>query len=99
MSKQEEEREKLKWIQLREDMDQVLVKESTKDKIIRRCKENPFVPIGAVATVTAFLVGINSFRKGDKIMSQKMMRARVFAQSFTIVAMVGGVFFTATKKS
>lgn len=39
------------WIQLKKDMDKVAFTESGYEKIIRKCKENPFVPIGNKLTI------------------------------------------------
>jgi len=36
-------------------------------------------------------------RKGDQVKSQRMMRLRVFAQGFTVLALVGGAML-ATRK-
>ena len=44
------------------------------------------VPIGFVATTTCLVVGIKSFYDRDSVRQQKMMRARVFAQFFTVCA-------------
>jgi len=59
------------------------------DKGIRKCKENPFVPIGALLT-TAFLAGgFRAFQRGEKHKMQYMMRGRVVAQGFTLVVILG----------
>lgn len=34
------------WVQLKKDMDKVATTETGGQRIIRKCKENPFVPIG-----------------------------------------------------
>lgn len=34
------------WVQLRYDMDKLISTESAKDKLVRKFKENPVVPIG-----------------------------------------------------
>ncbi|CAM9854612.1 unnamed protein product, partial [Laminaria digitata] len=36
-------------------------------------------------------VGIYSFKKGNKQLSQKLMRGRVVAQGFTILVMTAGL--------
>ena len=36
-------------------------------------------------------------KTGDKAMSQKMMRLRVGAQGFTVLALLGGVFYSSYK--
>uniref|UniRef100_A0A3Q3W5Y1 HIG1 domain-containing protein n=1 Tax=Mola mola TaxID=94237 RepID=A0A3Q3W5Y1_MOLML len=74
------------------------VKEETfKEKFIRKTKENPFVPIGSVATAGALLYGLRAFHQGKTRQSQLLMRGRIFAQGFTVVAIIFGVFATALK--
>lgn len=36
----------LDWVQLKKDMDEVAPSGTNYEKIIRKCKENPLVPIG-----------------------------------------------------
>ena len=44
--------------------------------------------------IYAFSHGLRSFHRGDKATSQSMMRFRIVAQGFTVVAfMVGSIFF------
>jgi len=67
--------------------------ETMGQKLSRKVKENPFVPVGALATVGALTYGLFSFVRGDTRMQQLMMRARVAAQGGTIVAVAGGVVY------
>jgi len=46
--------------------------------------------LGAFATLGALTYGLWCFRKGRGHASQMMMRARILAQGFTIVAIMGG---------
>lgn len=48
---------------------------------------------GCFATFCALTYGIYNFRTGNVKMSQYMMRTRVAAQGFTVLAMVGGILF------
>ncbi|XP_015191702.1 PREDICTED: HIG1 domain family member 2A, mitochondrial [Polistes dominula] len=73
------------------------IPESTKDKFFRKMKENPFVPIGSLATVSALVYGLYNFVQGNSQMSQYMMRTRVAAQAFTFIAITTG-FILAQKK-
>lgn len=59
-------------------------------RLKRKTMEEPLVPLGLLATTTCLLLGFSSFRKGDAVRSQLMMRARVAAQGFTVLAFVGG---------
>ncbi|XP_073241613.1 uncharacterized protein [Porites lutea] len=67
--------------------------ETMGEKLKRKVKQNPIVPIGALATVGALTYGLFSFIRGDTKMQQYMMRARVAAQGGTIVAVAAGVAF------
>ncbi|XP_026993887.1 HIG1 domain family member 2A, mitochondrial [Tachysurus fulvidraco] len=71
--------------------------EGFKDKFIRKTKENPFVPIGCLGTAGALLYGLRAFKQGKTRQSQLLMRTRIFAQGFTVVAIVVGVAATALK--
>ncbi|XP_013192305.1 HIG1 domain family member 2A, mitochondrial [Amyelois transitella] len=94
----EEEPTDLDWVQLRRDMNTAAVNvESTKQKFERKFSENPFVPIGCLATAGALSYGLWCFRTGKTKMSQQMMRLRIVAQGFTITALVVGVMMTAGK--
>lgn len=46
---------------------------------------------GCLATLGALTYGLWSFRKGDRKMSQYMMRTRIMAQGFTITALIVGI--------
>lgn len=68
--------------------------ESGLQKVLRRLKEEPLVPIGCLLTVAAFTNAYRAMRKGDHAKVQRMFRARVAAQAFTVVAMVaGGMYY------
>ncbi|KAK4187820.1 hypoxia induced protein conserved region-domain-containing protein [Podospora australis] len=67
--------------------------ESGFQKILRRLKEEPLVPIGALLTVAAFTNAYRASRTGDHHKVQRMFRARVAAQAFTVAAMVAGGWY------
>ncbi|KAK7110183.1 hypothetical protein V1264_014103 [Littorina saxatilis] len=67
--------------------------EGVKEKFIRKTKENPFVPLGVVITTFALSYGLWQMKTGNKRMSQKMMRLRIFGQGFTVVAVLAGVAY------
>lgn len=71
--------------------------EGFKEKLFRKMKENPFVPLGLGVTVFALSYGLWQLKTGDRAMSQKMMRLRVAAQGFTVVALLGGVLYSSHK--
>ncbi|XP_063231253.1 HIG1 domain family member 2A, mitochondrial [Bacillus rossius redtenbacheri] len=86
------------WVQLRKDMDSIRV-ETIQEKFERKFKENPFVPIGCVATAGVLLYGLWCFRLGRTRMSQYMMRARIAAQGFTVAALIVGIGISANNVS
>ncbi|XP_017063788.1 HIG1 domain family member 2A, mitochondrial [Drosophila eugracilis] len=90
--------EELDWIQLRQDLGPVVEMETTKEKLQRKIKENPLVPLGCLATTAALTAGLYNFRTGNRKMSQLMMRTRIAAQGFTVLALVVGVVMTYTDK-
>ncbi|TDH07800.1 hypothetical protein EPR50_G00109740 [Perca flavescens] len=71
--------------------------ETFKEKLIRKTKENPFVPIGCLGTAGALIYGLRAFNQGKTRQSQLLMRGRIFAQGFTVVAIIVGVFATTVK--
>ncbi|XP_066152019.1 HIG1 domain family member 2A, mitochondrial [Euwallacea fornicatus] len=94
----EEDLAQFDWLSLHKEMNQDLPQETKTEKLIRKCKENPLVPIGAAATTAALGYGLWSFRQGRVQMSQYMMRTRVGAQFFTVVAIVGGYMYSANNR-
>lgn len=50
---------------------------------------------GAVGTLAALGFGLYTMARGDRQMSQYMMRARVMAQGFTVVAFIVGLGISA----
>uniref|UniRef100_A0A3Q2P5U5 HIG1 hypoxia inducible domain family, member 2A n=1 Tax=Fundulus heteroclitus TaxID=8078 RepID=A0A3Q2P5U5_FUNHE len=71
--------------------------ETFKEKFMRKTKENPFVPIGCLGTAGALMYGLRAFHQGKTRQSQMLMRGRIFAQGFTVVAIIFGVFATTLK--
>uniref|UniRef100_A0A1B6F0L0 HIG1 domain-containing protein n=1 Tax=Cuerna arida TaxID=1464854 RepID=A0A1B6F0L0_9HEMI len=83
------------WIQMRKEVGltdlTVFNEETGTEKFVRKVKENPLVPAGAILTTICLSLGLMSMRRGQTQMSQLMMRGRVAAQGFTIVALVTGL--------
>ncbi|XP_071476782.1 HIG1 domain family member 2A, mitochondrial-like [Diadema antillarum] len=71
--------------------------EGFKEKFVKKVKQNPFVPIGCMATAGALTYGLVMFKRGQTGKSQMMMRARVAAQGLTIMAVLVGVAMGAGK--
>ncbi|KAF4636194.1 hypothetical protein G7Y89_g1898 [Cudoniella acicularis] len=62
-------------------------------KLSRRLKEEPLIPLGCVLTCAALLGASRSIRAGDHNKTNRMFRARILAQGFTLVAMVAGSIY------
>ncbi|KAJ2900406.1 hypothetical protein MKZ38_002463 [Zalerion maritima] len=68
-------------------------------KIVRRFKEEPLIPLGVILTCTALINATLAMKRGDKQATNRMFRARVYAQGFTIAAIVaGGSYYGADRK-
>ncbi|KAK4162296.1 hypoxia induced protein conserved region-domain-containing protein [Cladorrhinum sp. PSN259] len=74
------------------DNDEVY-QETGAQKVVRRLKEEPLIPIGTILTIAAFTNAYRAMRRGDHHGVQRMFRARVAAQAFTIAAMVAGGYY------
>ena len=55
--------------------------------------------VGCLATVGALSFGLVSFKRGNMLMSQNMMRLRVVAQGGTVLALIGGIAIASSKQS
>lgn len=69
-----------------------------------KLKENPWVPLGSLATGAVLASGLFAFYKGKVGMSQSMMRLRVVAQGLTVAILVigsskAGIDFTAKQNA
>ncbi|KAI9834602.1 MAG: Respiratory supercomplex factor 1, mitochondrial [Phylliscum demangeonii] len=56
------------------------------------------MPIGGAATCYALYAASRAIRHGSKEEANKMFRYRIYAQAFTLVAMVGGSFYYAKER-
>ncbi|KAL5341282.1 hypoxia induced protein conserved region-domain-containing protein [Aspergillus crustosus] len=72
--------------------------ESPLQKFRRRLKEEPWVPVGCAATCYALWRAYRSMRAGDSVEMNRMLRSRIYAQAFTLVAVVaGGLYYKAER--
>ncbi|KAL6716710.1 Respiratory supercomplex factor 1, mitochondrial [Lecanora helva] len=62
-------------------------------KFTRRLREEPLIPLGVGLTIWAFLNAAKSIRKGTSTKTNQFFRYRLYAQSFTLVAMLGGSYY------
>ncbi|CAI7626831.1 hypothetical protein N7509_002862 [Penicillium cosmopolitanum] len=73
--------------------------ESGAQKFTRRIKEEPLIPLGCAATCYALYRAYRSMRAGDSAEMNRMFRARIYAQAFTLVALVaGGMYYKTERK-
>ncbi|XP_040271630.1 HIG1 domain family member 2A, mitochondrial [Bufo bufo] len=72
-------------------------KEQFTSKFSRKVRENPFVPLGCLATAGALTYGLITFKQGKTRQSQLLMRARILSQGFTVAAIMVGVVMAAMK--
>ncbi|KAL4913428.1 hypoxia induced protein conserved region-domain-containing protein [Aspergillus aurantiobrunneus] len=73
--------------------------ETPLQKFRRRLKEEPLIPLGCAATCYALYKAYRSMKAGDSVEMNRMFRARIYAQAFTLVAVVaGGMYFKTERK-
>ncbi|QUC17451.1 uncharacterized protein UV8b_01692 [Ustilaginoidea virens] len=75
------------------DTDADFHNERPMQKVVRKLKEEPLVPLGIGLTVFAFVNAYRAIRRGDSHQANRMFRARVAAQGFTVIAMVAGSMY------
>lgn len=76
-------------VPLRPPMPVISRPETFEEKLYRKFKAEPLVPIGCLTTAYFLGSGIKSFYNRDPAKSQKMMRLRVGAQFATILIFMG----------
>ncbi|KAK4996291.1 Respiratory supercomplex factor 1, mitochondrial [Elasticomyces elasticus] len=62
-------------------------------KLKRRVFEEPLIPLGCGLTVWALYEATQSMKKGDHNRTNAMFRRRIYAQGFTILAMLAGSIY------
>ncbi|XP_059801741.1 HIG1 domain family member 2A-like [Hypanus sabinus] len=67
------------------------------DKFIRRTKDNPFVPIRVLGIAGTLTYGLIGFKHGKTQQSQMLIHVGIFAQGFTVAAVLVGMVATAMK--
>ncbi|KAM5355214.1 hypothetical protein ACJ41O_001860 [Fusarium nematophilum] len=75
------------------DDNQEFYNERPLQKVFRKIKEEPLIPLGIGLTSLAFVNAYRALRRGDSKQANRMFRARVAAQGFTIIAMVAGSMY------
>ncbi|KAG5351449.1 hypothetical protein E4T56_gene12640 [Termitomyces sp. T112] len=66
--------------------------ETYREKAARKFKENPWVPLGSLATVGALVVAMVKMRRGQPHSFNQWLRVRVAAQGLTILAICAGTW-------
>ncbi|KUL86156.1 hypothetical protein ZTR_07676 [Talaromyces verruculosus] len=73
--------------------------ETSMQKFKRRLKEEPLIPLGCAATCYALYRAYRSGKAKDSIEMNRMFRARIYAQFFTLLAVVaGGMYYKTERK-
>ncbi|OTB00705.1 hypothetical protein M426DRAFT_39281, partial [Hypoxylon sp. CI-4A] len=73
--------------------------ETGSQKIGRKIREEPLIPLGTLLTCFALYNAWRATRRGDHAQVQRMFRARIGAQAFTVMAMVaGGAYYGADRE-
>jgi len=67
--------------------------ENRAEKFFRRLREEPLIPLGCALTVAALVGATRAIRAGDGNRTNIMFRRRIYAQGFTIVAMLAGSMY------
>ncbi|GJE93381.1 respiratory supercomplex factor 1, mitochondrial [Phanerochaete sordida] len=74
--------------------------ERWQDKLVRKCKEEPYVPIGTALTCFALYMAIRkSGRNGDPKALNRWFRARIMFQGATVAAIVVGSYTLEARKT
>jgi pyruvate/2-oxoacid:ferredoxin oxidoreductase beta subunit len=74
-------------------LDDEFFEESRFQKFARKLKQEPLIPVGCALTCYALWMATKSIRAGDHHQTNKMFRARIYAQGFTLIALVAGSVF------
>ncbi|KAL9064642.1 MAG: hypothetical protein Q9161_008729 [Pseudevernia consocians] len=75
------------------DSDPDFFDENRWQKFTRRLKEEPLIPFGVAVTCWALYNASRSIRQGNGARTNQFFRYRLYAQSFTLVAMLGGSYY------
>lgn len=75
------------------DDDKDFYEENRLNKFFRRLKEEPLIPLGCALTCLALYKATRSIKAGNREKTNQMFRARIYAQGFTLLAIVGGSFY------
>ncbi|KAL6934823.1 hypothetical protein ACO0R3_000787 [Hanseniaspora guilliermondii] len=60
------------------------------EQVAQKCRENPFIPIGILTTITTVTIAVLKMKSGNKATANKWFTARVVSQGATLLAVVLG---------
>ncbi|KAF8422522.1 hypoxia induced protein conserved region-domain-containing protein [Tirmania nivea] len=75
------------------DGDEEFFEENRWHKLKRRLLEEPLIPLGCLLTCAALWRASRAIKAGNKADTNRYFRARVYAQGFTVAAMVAGSYY------
>ncbi|KAG8624964.1 hypothetical protein KVT40_006715 [Elsinoe batatas] len=81
------------------DGDVDFYQESRWQKLKRKLLEEPLIPLGCGLTCWALYEATKSIKSGDKHRTNRMFRRRIYAQGFTIMAMLAGSVYWESDRS
>lgn len=64
-----------------------MIEPRKKLSFLQHCYKEPWIPLGCLTTAGVLCIGFGAFIRGNKLLAQQMMRARVAAQGATVIAM------------
>lgn len=70
-----------------------LSRESPGEKLLRKSKQQPLVPLGAALTCGALYLSSRALRNGDPRLANRMFYWRVAFQGLTVAALIGGAWY------
>ncbi|BDD58590.1 Respiratory supercomplex factor 1, mitochondrial [Monascus purpureus] len=82
-------------VQINDDLQfEELEEETGLQKFFGRLRKEPLIPLGCAATCYALYRAYRCMKVGDSVSMNKMFRARIYAQGFTLLAVVaGGIYY------
>lgn len=68
------------------------------ERLARKCKQEPFVPMGILMTCGALYFAAKAIKTGDSKLANRMFYWRVGLQGFTVISLVGGGYWMRLKE-
>ncbi|CAN6668869.1 respiratory supercomplex factor 1, mitochondrial [Trichomonascus vanleenenianus] len=77
----------------------VEIDETVFDRLLRKSKKEPLVPLGMAMTCGALYFAAKAVKAGDSRLANRMFFWRVGLQGFTVAALVGGGLFMTSREA